>query len=175
MKISTLCSAIAAIVSSSALVSSFALAQTQIVNQAAVAKMGGIPQFLVDPFWPKPLPNNWLLGQVAGIRVDRFDHIWVVQRPSSLNKRELAAQENPPQAKCCVAAPPVRRAWSGSSTRSCSSRWTHRSYRRTGPWPIRRLGRVTATPRRRAWSIGLPPRRDGVRNCSAVVRARTKR
>ncbi len=25
------------------------------------------PQFQVDPFWPKPLPNNWLLGQVSGI------------------------------------------------------------------------------------------------------------
>jgi DNA-binding beta-propeller fold protein YncE len=65
------------------------------------------PQFQVDPFWPKPLPNNWLLGQVAGIRVDRFDHIWVVQRPGSLDKRDLAAQQNPPQAKCCAAAPPV--------------------------------------------------------------------
>ena len=27
------------------------------------------PQFQVDPFWPKPLPNNWLLGQVAGVAV----------------------------------------------------------------------------------------------------------
>ena len=25
------------------------------------------PQFQVDPFWPKPLPNNWILGQVSGI------------------------------------------------------------------------------------------------------------
>jgi DNA-binding beta-propeller fold protein YncE len=91
----------------SAVVSASAVAQTTIVNPAAVAKVGGIPQFLVDPSWPKPLPNNWILGQVSGIRVDRFDHIWVVQRPGSLDKRELAAQQNPPQAKCCVAAPPV--------------------------------------------------------------------
>jgi len=91
----------------SATVCASALAQTTIVNPAAVAKAGGIPQFLVDPSWPKPLPNNWLLGQVSGIRVDRFDHIWVVQRPNSLDKRELAAVQNPPQAKCCVAAPPV--------------------------------------------------------------------
>ena len=27
------------------------------------------PQFQVDPFWPKPLPNNWLLGQVASVAV----------------------------------------------------------------------------------------------------------
>ncbi len=101
MKIATLCLAVTAFAASSA------LAQTEIVNQAAAAKAGGVPQFLVDAFWPKPLPNNWLLGQVAGIRVDRFDHIWVVQRPGSLDKRDLAAQQNPPQAKCCAAAPPV--------------------------------------------------------------------
>jgi DNA-binding beta-propeller fold protein YncE len=101
MKTAILCLAISAFAASSA------VAQTEIINQAAVAKVGGIPQFLVDPFWPKPLPNNWLMGQVAGIRVDRFDHIWVVQRPGSLTKRDLAAAQNPPQAKCCVAAPPV--------------------------------------------------------------------
>ena len=107
MKNATLCLAVTAFAAGSVLAVSSALAQTEIVNQAAVAKVGGIPQFLVDPFWPKPLPNNWLLGQVAGIRVDRFDHIWVVQRPGSLDKRDLAAQQNPPQAKCCAAAPPV--------------------------------------------------------------------
>jgi DNA-binding beta-propeller fold protein YncE len=101
MKITTLCLAV------TALAASPALAQTEIINQAAAAKVGGVPQFLVDPFWPKPLPNNWILGQVAGIRVDRFDHIWVVQRPGSLTKRDRAAEQNPPQAKCCVAAPPV--------------------------------------------------------------------
>ena len=101
MRTAILCLAISAFAASSA------VAQTEIINQAAVAKVGGIPQFLVDPFWPKPLPNHWLLGQVAGIRVDRFDHIWVVQRPGSLTKRDLAAAQNPPQAKCCVAAPPV--------------------------------------------------------------------
>jgi hypothetical protein len=84
MKIATLCLAITVFATGSA------FAQTQIVNQAAVAKIGGIPQFIVDPFWPEPLPNSWLLGQVAGIRVDRFDHIWVVQRPGSLNTAEVA-------------------------------------------------------------------------------------
>ena len=66
-----------------------------------------IPQFAVDPFWPKPLPNNWMLGQVSGIAVDPFDRIWVVHRPGTLNERELAAAQNPPAAKCCFAAPPV--------------------------------------------------------------------
>jgi DNA-binding beta-propeller fold protein YncE len=71
------------------------------------AGSGTVPQFQVDAFWPKPLPNNWILGQVSGITVDRFDHIWVVHRPGSLTPRERAAEQNPPLAKCCVAAPPV--------------------------------------------------------------------
>jgi len=81
-----------------------------------------IPQLQVDPFWPKPLPNNWLLGQVAGVAVDSRDHVWIVQRPASLSERELGAAQNPPLGKCCVAAPPVLvfdqsgnlvRAWGG--------------------------------------------------------------
>jgi hypothetical protein len=66
-----------------------------------------VPQFRVEPFWPKALPNNWILGQVAGIATDKYDRIWVVQRPLSLTPRERAAEQNPPEAKCCVAPPPV--------------------------------------------------------------------
>src|SRR5436853_94779 len=66
-----------------------------------------VPQFEVEPFWPKPLPNNWILGQVSGIATDRYDHIWVVHRPTSLTPRERAAEQSPPEARCCVAAPPV--------------------------------------------------------------------
>src|SRR5438093_12521285 len=39
------------------------------------------PRFQVDPWWPKPLPNRWLMGQAAGVAVDGRDHIWVIQRP----------------------------------------------------------------------------------------------
>jgi len=66
-----------------------------------------VPQFQVEPFWPKPLPNNWLLGQVSGIATDKYDRIWVVHRPASLTPRERAAEQKPPEARCCVAAPPV--------------------------------------------------------------------
>ena len=38
----------------------------------------GLPQFLVDPFWPKPLPHNWIVGQVAGVDVGPHDHVWIV-------------------------------------------------------------------------------------------------
>ncbi len=65
------------------------------------------PQFRPEPFWPKPLPENWILGQVSGIAVDRNDHIWIVHRPASLLDDEKGAMANPPQTKCCKAAPAV--------------------------------------------------------------------
>src|SRR5689334_8118193 len=65
------------------------------------------PQFKVDPWWPKPLPAHWILGQVAGIAVDKNDHIWIVHRPGTLVDDEKGAQANPPASKCCVAAPAV--------------------------------------------------------------------
>ena len=65
------------------------------------------PKFQVDPFWPKPLPNNWIMGQAAGVAVDAQDHVFVVQRPRTLTDDEKAASLTPPRSKCCVAAPPV--------------------------------------------------------------------
>lgn len=67
----------------------------------------GTPTFQVQPFWPKPLPSNWILGQVAGIAVDKDDHIWIVHRPSTLEKDETGAMQNPPTNTCCSPAPPV--------------------------------------------------------------------
>jgi hypothetical protein len=65
------------------------------------------PRFQVDPSWPKTLPNNWIMGQAAGVAVDAQDHIWVIQRPTSLTNDEKAATLNPPTSKCCAPAPPV--------------------------------------------------------------------
>ena len=46
------------------------------------------PVYQVDPAWPKPLPNQWLLGAVAGVAVDANDHVWLVHRPSTLQPNE---------------------------------------------------------------------------------------
>lgn len=67
----------------------------------------GAPSFQPEPFWPKPLPGNWILGQVAGIAVSPDDHIWIVHRPATLLDDEKGATKNPPETKCCTAAPPV--------------------------------------------------------------------
>ena len=47
-----------------------------------------VPTFEVDPMWPKPLPNRWLVGAVAGVAVDARDHVWIVHRPTSLQPNE---------------------------------------------------------------------------------------
>jgi hypothetical protein len=68
---------------------------------------GLAPRFIVDPFWPKPLPKKWILGQVAGVAVDAQDHVWIIQRPKTLSEDEKGASLNPPRNECCVPAPPV--------------------------------------------------------------------
>ncbi|MCR4375986.1 MAG: hypothetical protein NUW22_14170 [Acidobacteria bacterium] len=65
------------------------------------------PRFEVDPTFPKPLPNGWLMGMAIGVAVDAQDHIWVVHRPDTLSAAEAAAEQNPPTAQCCRRAPPI--------------------------------------------------------------------
>ncbi len=65
------------------------------------------PRFEVDPMWPRPLPNNWVLGQVIGLGIDAQDHVWIVHRNDSLSAMEAAADQQPPTGSCCSKAPPV--------------------------------------------------------------------
>src|SRR5579883_689504 len=88
-------------------------------KRAVVQAAGGAqaPRFEVDPMWPKPLPNHWLMGNVIGVSVDSKDHIWIIHRQGSLEAMEDYAVANPPGAKrqrgkveseCCQQAPPER-------------------------------------------------------------------
>ena len=67
------------------------------------------PMFEVDPFWPKPLPNHWLLGSTIGLWVDTEDHVWIIHRGAdTLDNNENTLGLDPPTAMdCCSAAPPV--------------------------------------------------------------------
>ncbi|MDA1093555.1 MAG: hypothetical protein O3A25_09855 [Acidobacteria bacterium] len=68
---------------------------------------GDATAFQFDATWPKPLPDNWTLGNVVGVAVDARDDIWVIHRPGSLTTQEAGAAADPPLAECCRAAPPV--------------------------------------------------------------------
>jgi len=116
--------------------------KTGVYNASSTGKT---PGFVVDPSWPQPLPNNWLLGQIGGLYVDQHDHIWVYNRPRTMSTDE-AGLEGPvpgatddkgkpvnglgqerawgPVSDCCKAAPSVLefdtdgkllRAWGGPS------------------------------------------------------------
>src|SRR5215467_9055943 len=50
------------------------------------------PRFEVDPFWPKPLPNHWHIGQTIGVDVDAQDHVWIIHRADSLTESEVGAE-----------------------------------------------------------------------------------
>ena len=76
--------------------------------QAAADRAAEAPMFEVDPFWPQPLPNHWVLGSVVGVGVDSRDHVFIVHRQAPLNERtEIGAAQDPPTGECCVPAPYV--------------------------------------------------------------------
>src|SRR5271156_4651996 len=116
--------------------------KTGVYNASSTGKT---PGFVVDPAWPQPLPNNWLLGQIGGLYVDQHDHVWVYNRPRTMSTDEAGLEGPVPGAKndkgvpinglgqeraygpvsdCCKAAPSVLefdadgkllRAWGGPS------------------------------------------------------------
>ena len=86
-----------------------ALAAGQAELRANASQTVQAPRFEVDPFWPKPLPNRWILGSVIGVGVDNRDHVFIIHRgDSTLNQRtEAGAAANPPIGECCKSAPPI--------------------------------------------------------------------
>ena len=83
-------------------VAAMALAQTSPASKPIYP--ASKPIYKVDPFWPKPLPNKWMIQQIVDIYVDKDDHIWVLSRRSDARPDELGAATNPPRAECCVFA-----------------------------------------------------------------------
>jgi hypothetical protein len=64
------------------------------------------PIFEVDPLWPKPLPNEGLLGNTIGVSVDAQDNVWITHRgAANLNNNEKGSTLSPPVSICCAAAP----------------------------------------------------------------------
>lgn len=79
-----------------------------LIENVADATTGQAPSFEVDPLWPKPLPNHWLLGSAIGVGVDSRDHVYVIHRRESFNTRtEIGAAVDPPTSECCLPAPNI--------------------------------------------------------------------
>ncbi|MDB5808184.1 MAG: repeat-containing protein [Betaproteobacteria bacterium] len=71
----------------------FLLAVSGTARAADVA--APMPQFAVDPAWPK-MPAKWKLGDASSIAVDAQDNVYVLHRPRTLKAADAA-----------MAAPPV--------------------------------------------------------------------
>jgi DNA-binding beta-propeller fold protein YncE len=79
------------------------------LDKRATVEAAGVqaPRFEVDPMWPKPLPNHWVIGNTIGVSVDSKDHIWIIHRAGSLERMETYAAAKPPASECCSPAPAV--------------------------------------------------------------------
>jgi DNA-binding beta-propeller fold protein YncE len=67
------------------------------------------PSFEVDPFWPQPLGNEWILGNVIGVAIDERDHVFIVHRAGG---EGIFGQRNEVGlltgvSICCTPAPPI--------------------------------------------------------------------
>jgi hypothetical protein len=76
-------------------------------HASSQARRTSVPMFEPDPLWSQALPNKWVNGQVGGVADDSHDNLWVFHRPATIPDGEKAASLDPPQAECCITAPPV--------------------------------------------------------------------
>jgi DNA-binding beta-propeller fold protein YncE len=93
-----------------AVLATLGVVQGMLDKAAAQAKQ--VPRFEVDPFWPKPMPNNEVFGQTIGLGISADDHVWIIHRgndPGNLDRTEISVTKPgaPPVSECCNPAPPV--------------------------------------------------------------------
>ena len=84
------------------------ISQLVLERTAAAQNKGAVqaPRFEVDPLWPKPLPNHWILGSTIGVWVDTDDHVWIIHRSTAtLGNNEKTLETK--QGECCAGAPPI--------------------------------------------------------------------
>lgn len=84
------------------------------LQQTALEPGTPIPRFKVDTAWPQ-LPENWVIGQVAGLSTDREGNIWLVHRPHSVRNTGPTRQPAPTVLRLSPEGK-VLAAWDGSAT-----------------------------------------------------------
>jgi hypothetical protein len=77
-----------------ALLAVLVAAEITLEKQADAQTKAGVmaPRFEVDPFWPKPMPNKWHIGQAIGVSIDGKDDVWIIHRADSLEENEVGAE-----------------------------------------------------------------------------------
>ena len=100
------------------------------------------PTFTLDKSWPKPLPNNWMLGVVWGVATDARDHVWILQDPTGdwpkgdRTKELMAATKKSPAPPVIEfdAAGNVVQAWGGPGSGYSWMQRTDRTPAEHGIW-----------------------------------------
>ena len=87
-----------------ALVLALGVGATMLDSRAAAQGRAAVqaPMFEVNPLWPKPLPNNWVLGNAIGVAIDSMDNVWMIHRTTG-----VPANFKIGGASCCVVAPAI--------------------------------------------------------------------
>ena len=75
--------------------STSSVSSTAAATVRSVAADLAAPRFEIDPWWPKPLPERWITGQLACVYVDHNDHVLVV------NRGDITEEEK----ETCIRAP----------------------------------------------------------------------
>ncbi|MBU3076776.1 hypothetical protein [Sphingomonas quercus] len=88
-----------------ALLATLGVSQLALQGKAEAQRDVSAPKFEVDPFWPKPLPNHWVMGMTIGLWVDSNDNVWIVHRANTVDRTLNQADRG--LGECCKAAPPV--------------------------------------------------------------------
>ena len=109
--------------------------------EAADAPPVEVPAYVRDPFWPRGVPDGWVLGAPTSVAVDSRDHVWVLHRPRTApaDQRENAA---PPVLEFDAAGAFVQ-AWGGPAA----------GY----DWPDTEHG-IAVDPEDNVWITGINPR-----------------
>ena len=132
-----------------ALIAALGFGSRALEKKAAVeAATMQVPTFEVDPMWPKPLPNHWVIGQTIGVSVDAQDHVWIIHRQGSLEPKETYSSANPPMADCCTVAPPILAFDQEGNLFSTGAAWA-----RLKDWPMSNHG-VTVDYKGNVWIGG---------------------
>jgi DNA-binding beta-propeller fold protein YncE len=128
------------------------------VLSLAQSQRVAVPRFEIDPFWPKPLPDNWEMGELGAVFVDPKDHIWVISRPRTLTADQIGLSQKPPTSECCVPAPPVIEF--DQDGRVVQS-WGGPDEKRSGyEWPANEHG-IFVDPKGNVWLGGNTANQDG--------------
>jgi hypothetical protein len=64
-------------------------------SSAPSGPYASVPKFEVDPWWPKPLPEGWIVGRLGSVCIDSHDHVIVTNRRDITKEEEETSQQAP--------------------------------------------------------------------------------